>query len=382
MTELIIVSDLHLDGRPAGGVALDRGAAFAAFLQAMARGSTASDLRLVLLGDLVDLPASGPAGGTPEAATRAWQASAVAALEGVVEARPGVFEGLRALLEAGASVDIVPGNHDQALALPGAWSRLADAIGAGPGTSLVLHPWILYLPGVLYAEHGHQHHDLSVIPMLLRPDARADAPCAPLGRRLEALAAARAAREPGAIVGACGALAGDLVRFGAASRALAPARATYRADSLASRAGAIGLPADVLGAIDARGDASLAAIARRLAARRLAALRGRPNDPAGYLGPAARAIHAQLAPRGLGVPLYAFGHTHAPLIEPLAGPVSPPWIVNAGAWAPLRPASLARRVGPGRRPFVRVHAPGPDVTPSVELRLWDAAAQREEPFPG
>jgi len=382
VTELIIVSDLHLDGQPAGGRGLDRGAAFAAFLHAMARGSTASGLRLVLLGDLVDLPASGPAGGTREDAGRAWEASALAALDAALAGRAAVLEGLRAVLEAGASVDVVPGNHDQALALPAVWSRLGDAIGAGPGPALALHPWILYLRGVLYAEHGHQHHDLSVIPTLLRPDARADAPGAPLGRSLEALAAARAERDPAGIARAGGALARDLLRFAGAARALAEARSFYRADALAAHADAVGLPADVLVAIDTRGDVSIATIAGRLTARRLAAIRGRPRDPAGYLGPAARAIHTQLAPRGLGVPVYAFGHTHTPLVRPLAGPASPPWIVNAGAWAPLRPAALARRIGPGRRPFVRVRAPESGGTASVELRLWNAAAAREEPFPG
>jgi len=382
VTELIVVSDLHLDGRPAGSPSLDRGAAFAAFLRAIARGNTARGLRLVLLGDLVDLPGSGPTGGTREDAAGAWEEAALVELDAVREGRPEVFEGLRALLEAGASVDIVPGNHDQALSLRGAWSRLAEAIGAGQGASLALHPWILHIPGVLYAEHGHQHHDLSVIPTLLGPDARADAPCAPLGRRLEALAAARAPREPGSFVKAGGALAGDLVRFDRASRALAAVRATYRADTLAAHAGSIGLPADVLAAIDARGDVSLATIARRLAGRRLDSIRGRPRDPAGYLGPAARAIDALLASRGLGVPLYVFGHTHTPLIEPLAGAEGPPWIVNAGAWAPLRPAALTRRIGPGRRPFVRVRTPDSGGAPSVELRLWNTAAAREEPFPG
>jgi len=380
--ELIIVSDLHLDGRPARGPSLDRGAAFAAFLLAIARGKTVRGLRLVLLGDLVDLPASGPAGGTREDAARAWEEAALAELDAVLEGRAAVVDGLRAVLDAGASVDVVPGNHDQALALPTAWSRLGDALGAGPGTALALHPWILHLPGVLYAEHGHQHHDLSVIPTFLRPDARADAPGAPLGRRLEALAAARAERDPAGIARAIGALALALLSFGGAPRALADGRASYRADALAAHAAVVGLPADVLGAVDARGDVSLATIARRLGGRRLDAIRGRPRDPAGYLGPAAGAIHALLASRGLDVPLYVFGHTHTPLIEPLAGPVGPPWIVNAGAWAPLRPAALTRRIGPGRRPFIRVRTPQPGGAPSVELRLWNTAAAREEPFPG
>ena len=336
----------------------------------------------MLLGDLFDLPASGPSGGTHDAAARAWEASALVALDGILAARAEVVSGLGAVLEAGASVDVVPGNHDQALALPAAWSRLGDAIGAGPGAALTLHPWILHLPGLLYAEHGHQHHDLSAIPTLLRPDARANAPGAPLGRRLEALAAALAEGGPVAIARAGGTLARDLLRFVGAPRALGSARASYRAEALAGRAEAIGLPANILGAIDARGDASLTTIARRLAARRVDVIRGRPRDPAGYLGPAAGAVHALLASRGMGVPLYAFGHTHTPLIEPLAGTVGPPWLVNAGAWTGLRPAATAHRVGPGRRPFVRVRLPEPGGTPSVELRLWNAAAAREEPFPG
>jgi hypothetical protein len=183
------------------------------------------------------------------------------------------------------------------------------------------------------------------------------------------------------IARAGGTLARDLLRFVGAPRALVSARASYRAETLAATAAAIGLAADVLGAIDARGDASLATIARRLPGRRLDSIRGRPRDPAGYLGPAARAIHALLASRVLDVPLYAFGHTHTPLIEPLAGTMSPPWFVNAGAWAGLRPPAMAHRVGPGRRPFVRVRLPEPGATPSVELRLWNAAATREEPFP-
>jgi hypothetical protein len=175
VTELIIVSDLHLDGRPGSRPASDRATAFAAFLRDLARRSTAAELRLVLLGDLFDLPASGPAGG-PATALRGRGRPRLVALDGI-PARAEVVSGLGRCRGGGVG-GRGAGNHDQALALPAAWSRLGDAIGAGRG-ALALHPWILYVPASC-TEHGHQHHDLSVIPMLLRPDARADAPCAML----------------------------------------------------------------------------------------------------------------------------------------------------------------------------------------------------------
>lgn len=396
--EIVVVSDLHLAGRRAIVDGFDRGSALAGFLRSLAGRARADEpLLLVILGDAFDLPIAAPLGTAPGDAGRRWGVRARDALEPLLTLHSDVVDGLAAFLATGGQLALVPGNHDAALAVPAVRLPLIERLGPPAAGAVTVHAWILYLPGLVYAEHGHQHHDLSAIPTLLRPDARPDALGAPLGRRIEDLQAAREAREGArprgigdpALLRAMARLTVDLARFVGAPRALARRRAVYRAEILPACAEEIGLPVETLEDLDRMSETSAWSIAARLGRRWLGGRRrwrratAGPGSQASYLGPAASRIHALLTANGRAVPVYLFGHTHAPALEPLAGRAAgPPWYVNTGSWAPLRPPALARLVGPGRYPFVRVRAGPGGRLEGVELRVWDTGAEREDAFPG
>lgn len=87
--------------------------------------------------------------------------------------RPDFFAGLRRFLGAGFPIDVVSGNHDVDLVRPAVRTRLRELLGTGGGEGdgggVRFHPWIYYVPGVLYAEHGHQHAALSAFTRVVAP---------------------------------------------------------------------------------------------------------------------------------------------------------------------------------------------------------------------
>jgi UDP-2,3-diacylglucosamine pyrophosphatase LpxH len=365
--EILIVSDLHLDV-----AALERGAAFASFVRA---SSAAGRRRLVLLGDSLDLPTHAP-GPKADAADR-WSAAGTEAVGRIGDAQAEAFDALIAFLAAGGRLELVPGNHDVALQVPAVRAALLDRLGdAADGVGW--HPWILHLPGLLWAEHGSQHHDLHSVPNWLVPAPNRSTWGLPPGRAIEALARALQDRRPTRqLVAAVAALAADATSATLARRMLAPGRRVYRATELPSSAAAMALPPSVLAAVDRLSETDAWSIARRLVRQFLAR---DVATPASYLGPAAGRIHATLAAAGYDVPVYAFGHTHRPALLPI-GPSAPEaWYANAGSWAPLRPASLRARVGPHRYPFLKMSV-FEQGAPAIELNLWNAALTRVEPFP-
>ena len=365
--ELLIVSDLHL------GVSVgDRGIALGSFVHDM---TDAGNRRLVLLGDSFDLPthASGPRGNR----AGRWTSAAADAVERIADAQPQAFEAIARFIERGGRLELLAGNHDVALQLPVVREALVNRLGGG-GATVRWHPLALHLPGVLWAEHGSQHHDLHAVPEWLSPPPTRSTWGLPPGRAIEALSLAARDREGGrALVEAAAALAADGVASAAARPALARTRRAYRARELPACAAALGLPLASLFAIDRLSETDLWSIAARLMRRGL----GRdPESPASFLGPAAERVHAILAAAGHDVRIYVFGHTHAPVVRPL-GPAAPEALfANAGSWAGLRPAELDARIGLGRYPYLRISAADRS-NPTIELKLWDATHERAETFP-
>lgn len=365
--ELLIVSDLHL------GVSVgDRGVALASFV----RDATEAGIqRLVLLGDSLDLPThvSGPRGNRAER----WATAAADAVERIADAQPQACDAITQFISRGGRLDLLAGNHDVALHLPVVRAALVHRLG-GSGATVRWHPLALHLPGLLWAEHGSQHHDLHAVPEWLSPPAMRSTWGLPPGRAIEELSiAARDRRRSRAVAEAAAALAADGLASAAARPGLARTRRAYRTRELPACAAALGLPLSSLVAIDRLSETDLWSIAARLVRRRL----GRdPESPASFLGPAAQRVHAILAAAGHDVRIYAFGHTHAPVVLP-PGPAAPgAWFANAGSWAGLRPAALDARIGLGRYPFLRI--PAADRSdPTIELKLWDATHERAEPFP-
>lgn len=265
--------------------------------------------RLVILGDFLDFLrcelVTHPGGGAPT------EEVALATLDRIVEHHGDVFRGLARFLAAGFPVEIVLGNHDAELVRPALQERvrrvLADAgAGAAATDQVRFHPWIYYLPGVVYAEHGSQHDGFNCFSTVLHPYA--DGAPGPLERPIgtylfEAVErlvydidpcpdhvssplryyrlAAR--REPGPAVGALvrqARLFTDLVRH---ARSIsgprwAARRAAYREGALEPYAEEIGLSPAAVATIDEMSSASESPIA--LLAKEAVKINTRRSGPA------------------------------------------------------------------------------------------------------
>jgi hypothetical protein len=358
---IAVVADLHLAG--GGDDPFTEDGRFAATVDGLLSAASGRRLRLVLLGDTVDFPAVGLEGRRVTPATH--PGDAVDKLRRVLAAHPAVLDALRRVVRAGHRIDAVAGNHDMELMLPGVQSCLRDAVGGGPD-DVAVHPWMLYVPGVVYAEHGQQHHDVNRFPEL-------GAGCPPVDRRLrvpagsyiDALAHLRR-RQPDASAPALLAqaarmglgLAGGLVRLSRGER-----HREHRERRLATALPAALPPAAVLG-IDRVAAATPSSIARRAAAMATARLRvPGAGTPVPYMQAAAQAVHHVLDAEGCAVPFYVFGHTHVAVDVPLVETPTARYL-NPGTWS-----SMTRRVPGGDRRFgVVVIEREPGEPPRAELR--------------
>jgi UDP-2,3-diacylglucosamine pyrophosphatase LpxH len=397
---ITVVSDLHLsrgcDPHHATDDAL-HDAGFARFLRHVRcrAAERRSSWRLVILGDLVDLPdASGP------------PAEAVAELTRIAEGHPRLFGAVGEFLAAGLQVEVVAGNHDIALLRRTVRERFEDLVPAGAGSSgargsLTFHPWIFHVPGVLYAEHGSQYHDINTVPALLGlqgtedPQPSGQPLIAELERYLRGLRGWRArASRAAALLGAgqeslrfVGALARQA--FALSGPELARQRETYHALTLRQYAAEVGIAHHALVGIDELTAVPAWSIGGRLArtwvvgpsaraARGLLPGRGRrqgphwqPADRAAYLRSAWPAVHRILCAAGQAVPFYVFGHTHHP--EELALADGTARYLNAGTWA-----STTRSAPPAAGTFVEITGEPGAIRPVAKLLRWNDEAGRPE----
>jgi hypothetical protein len=372
-------------------------------------GNTGSGIRLVLLGDMLDLT---------RLDARVPRVGAVAAsiqrLESIADAHAEVFEALGRFVTVGGDLDVVVGNHDLDLANPAVQERFIGLLGMpalGPGKKRIsFHRWFLYLRDVVYAEHGHRYHDINVVPI---PDGR-DVPGVhtpadvPLAAYLESYLRAVRARGSGRILANdVGALTASLLARTARYRSQRMARMSPGYGSRLRDAADPGLDLDALVAIDtlsARlgaqtavrvgrtilgpplrlvlpyaaaagllrlvlGHTSLARPAVALAAvAALATLvRNRrrlwpPPRSTGYAMEAAQHLRRALGSAGFAVPFYVLGHTHVPTLQGLAGPGRPATYLNTGSW------TATDRGGRGY-PFVRM-TQIETTDPDAELLWW------------
>jgi hypothetical protein len=74
--------------------------------------------------------------------------------EAVLGTLPGLAASLRDHLARGDPVTLVAGNHDAALSMPGARSRLVAAIGCDDAAPFTIAPWLVRR-GCVVLEHGH-----------------------------------------------------------------------------------------------------------------------------------------------------------------------------------------------------------------------------------
>ncbi len=177
--DLIIISDLHLSAgynRRTG--TFDRledffyDAAFSRFIDELLRRATSERRvwRLVILGDLLEflqVAAPDSAQGLTSAPT------AIAKLEIIARGHPDFFAALGRFLAAGHALEIVIGNHDIELIWPEVQARFRAILATHGATEVdarvTFHPWIFYVPGVVYAEHGQQYDGVNAFATLLRP---------------------------------------------------------------------------------------------------------------------------------------------------------------------------------------------------------------------
>jgi UDP-2,3-diacylglucosamine pyrophosphatase LpxH len=353
----VLVGDVHLIDRATPAARrlarlVDRLAARAA----RARGSTS----LVLMGDTVDLVEVADGSRDPLGGRLApGDGVACAKLNRIAAAHPQLFSALGHLALAGGSVELIVGNHEQQLARPAVQEHLRDLL-LPPGAPdsarrrIGFHPFALYLPGVLYAEHGHRYHAINAAPPALRAhlEDSDERIMHPLGSLLTALRLAAPSLVARARAREAARLAPSLAR--ALARALGarqrpPAR-TIRGDRrlLAHVAASTGLPEAAVVAVDRLSPPELG----------LARMLGGPGSGDSNMLRAARRVHAALGAAGAATPFYCFGHTHSAERRPLDGSAAAEYL-NAGAYgaggdAGPRHGTIVVRHRPDRAPLARL----------------------------
>jgi hypothetical protein len=347
--EWYVVSDLHLNGEP-GSRGID--AAFPRFLEAVVDPGTSAHRSIVLLGDTFDLHG-------PVHQSRAEVAERIRCL---ADAHPGILEALAARVRAGVGLHVVGGNHDIQLTRPDAATLFTTLLGleaSHPG--IQFSPWVVHEPGVFYAEHGNQHHELNRMPTVLsvrEPGVgREELPVTPL--------AAASRGHPWN--------AGEVAEVARVARSL---RSTQRHERLAQTAwyeGLLAREAAGLG-VSGRALAEVAATSRfrtgralTAAARRSLERRMGVDRPGTYLAPRAAEIHRILTRDGRPVAAYVFGHNHR--AERLELPDAPAAAyLNAGTWGDQVRGTGPDQVDRALFPFVRIAAaPG---CVRAELLFW------------
>jgi hypothetical protein len=340
------VSDLHLD--PDVGDARDASGAFAALVAEVVLADASAERDVVLLGDTFELRA-GP--------HRRRHRSAVERLTEARSSFPAFFAGIRQCLDNGVRVHVVCGNHDVWLMTPEVaetMTRLFVDSRPGRRDRLAIHPWVLHVPGLFYAEHGNQHHGLNRMPTLLlgaRGGPSAGLPLTPLDAW---------AGEPGmSTLRRCGLLVGALADAGRQERR----SATSEYATMVAQAGLeTSLGAEVALAVHAVSRFGVVrtglGTGRRVIARTLGA-----GSHDSYLRAAAGRIDRILSAHHRPL-CYVFGHTHQARLDPLDRDGA--WYANTGTWSSYTHGG--GEADPAMFPYVVVTERGPQAT--VELAHW------------
>ncbi len=347
--EWYVLSDLHLTGGPGSR---DIDAALPRFLEAVAGPGMSARRTIVLLGDTFDL--HGPV-------HQSW-AEVAQRIECLAGAHAGILEALAALVRGGVGLHVVGGNHDIQLTRPAAATLLTSLLGLEAGHPGVrFSPWVVHEPGVFYAEHGNQHHELNRMPTVLSVrelgDGRETLPVTPL-------AAASRGHPGGSAEGTAVARVARSLR--STQRHERMARTAWYDGLLAREAAGLGMSgralADVAATSRFNTRRALTAAARRSLERRVGV-----NRPGSYLAPRAAEIHRILTRHGQPAAAYVFGHTHRAERLELPGAPAATYL-NAGTWGSDIRGTGPDQVDRGLFPFVQITA-FPDCV-RAELRFW------------
>src|SRR5207244_1060016 len=252
-----------------------------------------SNADLLLLGDALDfLEAGPPTTGAPKRIDTS-EAAARATLDWIGRRHAPFFAALGRFTADGHHLHVVPGNHDLELLRAPTQARFCELVGTATGDhdvvdgSVTFHPWIFHVPGLLYAEHGHQYHDINAVSTLLRPElpGRPDRLALPIASYL----AERRTR-----------LAVHAVRPAVAlsSPPLARPRHSYRRDALTSANLPVDLDAATLAGLDRLSETNAVSILRRLAGYAWHGARNAATQRDDYLHRGATAIDRVLRDAG------------------------------------------------------------------------------------
>ncbi len=414
--EYLFLNDLHLaagfnaaEGQPSQGESFFYDSIFARFLafhisQAQSVGHS---LHLVLLGDVFDfLRIESPSPPQYRYSLDNSPATAAEKLRRIAAGHPEFFQALSRLLDAGGFLELLPGNHDIELIRQPVQSIFKELLVKNcqnpfQEQQIRFHPWILYVPGVLYAEHGQQHHFINTFPHL--PHLHLDQPPGrfrlPLGSHFEIYLSSLArlaapylngqSAAPGALShtllrrpGLWLRTAGSHLRFAAAllhdllRRPLVKSGwiAVEQARRIQALAGESGLSVQFLSGLERLTHHSTQEMllrVLRLQRPAASALAG------GYLFQSASTIHQLLTSTGQAVPFYVFGHTHQSAHLPLPSQGHPAYYLNAGSWIGMDDPGAAPTAA-GVFQFVRLTASS-GASPSAEVLTWDDPQGRPEP---
>jgi UDP-2,3-diacylglucosamine pyrophosphatase LpxH len=368
---LIIVSDLHMgDGGPHERFhSDDLIRPFIGHLEELL-GRSAESVRLLLLGDLLDLSLVGRASPGQLAPLRLRDALLIERIDEVTSAHRGVLEALKAFIERGGTVDVVPGNSDGALRVPQIWDHFRQSLLQGCSNPrlyarLRLYPWIYHIPGVVYAEHGHQYHEINSFPALLQ-GLRHDGPeqLETIGSLLDAYGGRMHADPTDTWKGVTRWAASLTAQYMRASKVRHTSGYVTLVEDHARK---VSLPPALVVELEALASrevwrSGLRALRRSGTSRK----RRRAHSSDVYLRDAALRIHRAARRHGSPALFYVFGHTHTPGIAGMEEESSR--YVNCGTWSTPPEGSLEQPA----TPYVHVTL-GKD--PSCLLLEWERKTQ-------
>lgn len=403
--EFVVISDLHIGGGRANPTWADlelfrADEPFSQFADALIRRTQEEriQLTLIILGDLFDFPRVFPAGTD---ATNS-DSDAIARLECIRDGHPALLDDLGRLVEAGIALVIVPGNHDRALARPAVFDHLRAMIAPDASQSIRCEPWHVFEPGVLYAEHGQQYHDINAFERLLEVRSSALSHAVPtIGGAIDNLMRASARRAtalgdapPETVAGAIRVmgssprfaahlarpafdLAVAVLRSGTNTVFAHPSRTRYRAHLAAQPDTERQLAPESLVGIEIISERRRRSTWRRLVTVAINAASGRSGragatqDPrslqAGRQIVAAREIDAVLRMQGEEVPIYVMGHTHVASVESISSGPGGARLINTGTWIDNSESGN----GNDGYPYAIIRSDPTTATVAGSLRRWN-----------
>ena len=404
---LIILSDLHLSavqdiksGHSVAREGFHYDVAFSHFIDhLLARvKSEGAACEILMLGDFLDfLHTKVPL--TESNFLTTTEASSLQKLKAILRAHTLFFDALKRFAATGFRLSIMPGNHDIDLMRPAVQQVLMESIKTDPLTNIQFHSWIYHIPGVLYAEHGHQYHDMNAYTTLLVPSRtgnenelelpvgayfdlylfhlieRVKPPTENIYAPLRYLFN-NYLKQPLKFITTfpdiCNFL-WSLFRqfFYRGSRQFRITRQRYQEKVLSRYAASTGLSYESCVALDELAEVHNNKMVKRLLGNALFKNKGHPIKT-GYLYPKALAISKLLSSEQKEVPFYLFGHSHQQAKVALEGQPHR-FYLNSGTWSsPSYPGSPDNR---SFFPFVEIEW-GNNQHPTATLMQWDETKRK------